>query len=162
MRVQELVSSLQECRRREAQMKEEKTEGKTDVIGAIMAAIGEMPETLGGQSKSQPRVESVQETLDTLERVEVDIEKEQTIEIMDEDVVCIEETFDSNVTAEKGDLIANESKLNEDELMEEVTNNKDTNKELMEEKTTNNEELSFTAALEQLEELGGLLDFSPL
>ena len=137
LRVQELASSLQECRRREAQMKEEKTEGKTDVIGAIMAAIGEMPDTLGGQSGIEIDVERVEQA-----------EIEPTIEIMDEDVVCIEETFDSSMTVENVDMISserNKSKLNEDiELMEEVTNT---------------EELSFTDALEQL---GGLLDFSPL
>ena len=141
VRVQALVSSLQECRRKEAQWKEEekKEEGKSDVIGAIMAAIGEMPDTgtLRGQSERQPFDLGVGSDLERL-----DTESEPTIEIMDEDVVCIEETFDSNLTAEKGEMTI-ESRLNKDELMEEETNN---------------EELSFTAALE---ELGGLLDFSP-
>ena len=146
VRVAELLSCLQECRRKEAQWKEEaegKEEGKKDVIGAIMAAIGEMPDndTLGGESEMQVfDLES--------DAMKVETERQATIEIMDEDVVCIEETFDSNLTVEKGDMISSErtkSKLNEDiELMEEVTNT---------------EELSFTDALEQL---GGLLDFSPL
>ena len=138
VRVQALVSSLQECRRKEAQWKEEaeeKKEGNGDVIGAIMAAIGEMPDTLGGQPE-RPAFDLGVES----ESVELDTERQPAIEIMDEDVVCIEETFDRNLTAEK-----------EDELMEEEV-------ELMEE-VTNKEELSFTAALE---ELGGLLDFSPL
>ena len=119
---------------------EEKKEGKTDVIGAIMAAIGEMPgsDTAGGESERPAfdlRVESDKERVDT--------ERQPSIEIIDEDVVCIEETFTSDLTAEK-DMMTSESEMNEDELMEEVTNN---------------EELSFTAALE---ELGGLLDISPL
>ena len=55
LRVEELVSSLQEYKRKEAKWKEEaeKKEGKTDVIGAIMAAIGEMPDSLRGQLESQ-------------------------------------------------------------------------------------------------------------
>ena len=93
-------------------------------------------------------------------------EQRTKIEIMDEDIVCIEENFDSNLMVENGAISKEEnftgSKQNDDELMEEVTNKED---ELMEkvankeELLTNNEELSFTAALE---ELGGLLDFSPL
>ena len=105
MRVQALVSSLQECRRKEAQWKEEaeeKKEGNGDVIGAIMAAIGEMPDTLGGQPE-RPAFDLGVES----ESVELDSERQPAIEIMDEDVVCIEETFDRNLTAEK-----------EDELME--------------------------------------------
>ena len=148
MRVQALVSSLQECRRKEAQWREEaeeKKEGNGDVIGAIMAAIGEMPDTLGGQSE-RPAFDLGVES----ESVELDSERQPAIEIMDEDVVCIEETFDRNLTAEK-DEMTSEREVNEDELMEEEV-------ELMEE-VTNKEELSFTAALE---ELGGLLDFSPL
>ena len=110
------------------------------MIGAIMAAIGEMPgsDTAGGESERPAfdlRVESDKERVDT--------ERQPSIEIIDEDVVCIEETFTSDLTAEK-DMMTSESEMNEDELMEEVTNN---------------EELSFTAALE---ELGGLLDISPL
>ena len=176
MRVEELALSLQEYKRKEAQWKEEteKKEGKTDVIGAIMAAIGEMPDSLRGQLESQTsdRVESDVERM----RGESGVERmgemggmgEQrtTIEIMDEDIVCIEENFDSNLMVENGPISSEEnfsgSKQNDDELMEEVTNKED---ELMEKVTnneellTNNEELSFTAALE---ELGGLLDFSPL
>ena len=148
VRVQALVSSLQECRRKEAQWREEaeeKKEGNGDVIGAIMAAIGEMPDTLGGQPE-RPAFDLGVES----ESVELDSERQPAIEIMDEDVVCIEETFDRNLTAEK-DEMTSEREVNEDELMEEEV-------ELMEE-VTNKEELSFTAALE---ELGGLLDFSPL
>ena len=172
MRVEELVSSLQEYKRKEAQWKEEaeKKEGKTDVIGAIMAAIGEMPDSLRGQLESQTsdRVESDVERMRGGEESGVERVGEQrtTIEIMDEDIVYIEENFDSNLMAENGVISSEEnfsgSKQNDDELMEEVTNKED---ELMEKVTnndellTNNEELSFTAALE---ELGGLLDFSPL
>ena len=115
------------------------------MIGAIMAAIGEMPDTLGGQPE-RPAFDLGVES----ESVELDSERQPGIEIMDEDVVCIEETFDRNLTAEK-DEMTSEREVNEDELMEEEV-------ELMEE-VTNKEELSFTAALE---ELGGLLDFSPL
>ena len=173
MRVKELVSSLQEYKRKEAQWKEEaeKKEGKTDVIGAIMAAIGEMPDSVRGQLESQTsdRVESDVERMrgeSGVERMGEMGEQRTTIEIMDEDIVCIEENFDSNLMAENGPISSEEnfsgSKQNDDELMEEVTNKED---ELMEKVTnndellTNNEELSFTAALE---ELGGLLDFSPL
>ena len=159
MRVQELVSCLQECRRKEAQwmkeVEEKKEEGKSDVIGAIMAAIGEMPDTLGG---GQPGTQAFDLDVETLgggqsereafdQLVESDVERvdgQATIEIMDEDVVCIEETFDSNLTVEKSDMFSEKNKQNEDDLMEEVTID---------------EELSFTAAME---ELGGLLDFSPL
>ena len=173
LRVKELVSSLQEYKRKEAQWKEEaeKKEGKTDVIGAIMAAIGEMPDSVRGQLESQTsdRVESDVERMrgeSGVERMGEMGEQRTTIEIMDEDIVCIEENFDSNLMAENGPISSEEnfsgSKQNDDELMEEVTNKED---ELMEKVTnndellTNNEELSFTAALE---ELGGLLDFSPL
>ena len=148
MRVQELVSCLQECRRKEAQwlkeVEEKKEEGKSDVIGAIMAAIGEMPDTLGGQSNTLGG-QAEREAFDQL--VESDVERvdgRTTIEIMDEDVVCIEETFDSNLTVENSDMISEKNKLNENNLMKEMTID---------------EELSFTAALE---ELGGLLDFSTL
>ena len=167
-----MVSSLQEYKRKEAQWKEEaeKKEGKTDVIGAIMAAIGEMPDSLRGQLESQTsdQVESDVKRMRGGEESGVERVGEQrtTIEIMDEDIVCIEENFDSNLMAENGAISSEEnfsgSKQNDDELMEEVTNKED---ELMEKVTnndellTNNEELSFTAALE---ELGGLLDFSPL
>ena len=172
MRVEELALSLQEYKRKEAQWMEEteKKEGKTDVIGAIMAAIGEMPDSLRGQLESQTsdQVESDVERMRGGEESGVERVGEQrtTIEIMDEDIVCIEENFDSNLMAENGPISSEEnfsgSKQNDDELMEEVTNKED---ELMEkvinneELLTNNEELSFTAALE---ELGGLLDFSPL
>ena len=181
LRVEELVSSLQEYKRKEAKWKEEaeKKEGKTDVIGAIMAAIGEMPDSLRGQLESQTsdrvesdvermRGESGVERMGEMGGMEVGGMGEQrtTIEIMDEDIVCIEENFDSNLMVENGPISSEEnfsgSKQNDDELMEEVTNKED---ELMEKVTnndellTNNEELSFTAALE---ELGGLLDFSPL
>ena len=66
MRVKELDSSLQEYKRKEAQWKEEteKKEGKTDVIGAIMAAIGEMPDSVRGQLESQ-----------TSDQVESDVER---------------------------------------------------------------------------------------
>ena len=181
MRVEELALSLQEYKRKEAQWKEEteKKEGKTDVIGAIMAAIGEMPDSLRGQLESQTsdqvesdvermRGESGVERMGGMGGMEVGGIGEQrtTIEIMDEDIVCIEENFDRNLMVENGAISSEEnfsgSKQNDDELMEEVTNKED---ELMEKVTnndellTNNEELSFTAALE---ELGGLLDFSPL
>ena len=177
LRVEELASSLQEYKRKEAQWKEEteKKEGKTDVIGAIMAAIGEMPDSLRGQLESQTsdQVESDVERMrgeSGVERMGMGVggmgEQRTKIEIMDEDIVCIEENFDSNLMVENGPISSEEnfsgSKQNDDELMEEVTNKED---ELMgkvtnnEELLTNNEELSFTAALE---ELGGLLDFSPL
>ena len=149
MRVQELVSCLQECRRKEAQwlkeVEEKKEEGKSDVIGAIMAAIGEMPDTLGGVQSDTLGGQAEREAFDQL--VESDVERvdgRTTIEIMDEDVVCIEETFDSNLTVENSDMISEKNKLNENNLMKEMTID---------------EELSFTAALE---ELGGLLDFSTL
>ena len=178
LRVEELASSLQEYKRKEAKWKEEaeKKEGKTDVIGAIMAAIGEMPDSLRGQLENQTsdQVESDVERMRGESGVErmggMEVggmgEQRTTIEIMDEDIVCIEENFDSNLMVENGPISSEEnfsgSKQNDDELMEEVTNKED---ELMEKVTnndellTNNEELSFTAALE---ELGGLLDFSPL
>lgn len=145
------------------------------MIGAIMAAIGEMPDSVRGQLESQTsdRVESDVERMrgeSGVERMGMGVggmgEQRTKIEIMDEDIVCIEENFDSNLMVENGAISKEEnftgSKQNDDELMEEVTNKED---ELMEkvankeELLTNNEELSFTAALE---ELGGLLDFSPL
>ena len=149
MRVEELVSYLQESRSKEAQwmkeVEEKKVEGKSDVIGAIMAAIGEMPDTLGGVQSDTLGGQAEREAFDQL--VESDVERvdgRTTIEIMDEDVVCIEETFDSNLTVENSDMISEKNKLNENNLMKEMTID---------------EELSFTAALE---ELGGLLDFSTL
>ena len=145
------------------------------MIGAIMAAIGEMPDSLRGQLESQTsdQVESDVERMrgeSGVERMGMGVggmgEQRTKIEIMDEDIVCIEENFDSNLMVENGPISSEEnfsgSKQNDDELMEEVTNKED---ELMERVTNNeellinNEELSFTAALE---ELGGLLDFSPL
>ena len=127
------------------EVEEKKEEGKSDVIGAIMAAIGEMPDTLGGVQSGTLGGQAEREAFDQL--VESDVERvdgRTTIEIMDEDVVCIEETFDSNLTMEKSDMFSEKNKLNENNLMKEMTID---------------EELSFTAALE---ELGGLLDFSPL
>ena len=127
------------------EVEEKKEEGKSDVIGAIMAAIGEMPDTLGGVQSDTLGGQAEREAFDQL--VESDVERvdgRTTIEIMDEDVVCIEETFDSNLTVENSDMISEKNKLNENNLMKEMTID---------------EELSFTAALE---ELGGLLDFSPL
>ena len=127
------------------EVEEKKEEGKSDVIGAIMAAIGEMPDTLGGVQSDTLGGQAEREAFDQL--VESDVERvdgRTTIEIMDEDVVCIEETFDSNLTVENSDMISEKNKLNENNLMKEMTID---------------EELSFTAALE---ELGGLLDFSTL
>ena len=196
VRVEELVSKLQEYRRREEEefrkKKEEEEKGKTDVIGAIMAAIGEMPDTQIGE---RPTLDLGGKDLERVEQLDDRMDVAQTpVEILDPDVFCIEEDVDNNSTdksshnASEGsgniNIVSEEEVLSleevevtnlEEELtkMEEEVNNKMeggvNNKERevvtveeevdgKEKEVDNMEELSFTAALE---ELGGLLDLCP-
>ena len=185
VRVEELVSKLQEYRRKEEEeyrkKKEEEEKGKTDVIGAIMAAIGEMPDTQTGE---RPTLDLVGKDL---ERVDDRMDVAQApVDISDPEVVCIEEDHNNstvkisqnasegsgniNIVSEEEVLSLEEVEVTnlEEELnkMEYEVNNKMegdvTNKErevvTVEEEVNNMEELSFTAALE---ELGGLLDLCP-
>ena len=192
VRVEELVSKLQEYRVREEEefrkKKEEEEKGKTDVIGAIMAAIGEMPETQTGE---RPTLDLVGKDL---ERVDDRMDVAQApVDISDPEVVCIEEdhinsTVKISQNASEGsgniNIVSEEEVLSleevevtnlEEELtkMEEEVNNTMegdvTNKKRevvtveeeadgKEKEVDNMEELSFTAALE---ELGGLLDLCP-
>ena len=179
------MSKLQEYRRKE----EEEEKGKTDVIGAIMAAIGEMPDTQTGE---RPTLDLVG---NDLERVEDRMNVAQVpIEVLDAEVVCIEEDVDNNSTDKSShnesggsgnkNIVSEEEVLSleevevtnlEEELtkmeeevnhkVEEEVNNKKREVVTVEEEVDgeknevdNMEELSFTAALE---ELGGLLDLCP-
>ena len=190
--MEELVSKLQEYRVREEEefrkKKEEEEKGKTDVIGAIMAAIGEMPDTQTGE---RPTLDLVGKDL---ERVDDRMDVAQApVEISDPEVVCIEEDHNNstvkisqnasegsgniNIVSEEEVLSLEEVEVTnlEEELtkMEEEVNNEIeggvNNKERKavtveeevdgkEKEVDNMEELSFTAALE---ELGGLLDLCP-
>ena len=190
--MEELVSKLQEYRVREEEefrkKKEEEEKGKTDVIGAIMAAIGEMPETQTGE---RPTLDLVGKDL---ERVDDRMDVAQApVEISDPEVVCIEEDHNNSTVkisqnASEGsgniNIVSEEEVLNLEEvevtnLEEELTkmeeevnneieggvNNKERKAVTVEEEVDgkekevdNMEELSFTAALE---ELGGLLDLCP-
>ena len=192
VRVEELVSKLQEYRVREEEefrkKKEEEEKGKTDVIGAIMAAIGEMPDTQTGE---RPTLDLVGKDL---ERVDDRMDVAQApVDISDPEVVCIEEDHinstvkisqnasegsgNTNIVSEEELLSLEEVEVTnlEEELtkMEEEVNNEIeggvNNKERKavtveeevdgkEKEVDNMEELSFTAALE---ELGGLLDLCP-
>ena len=193
VRVEELVSKLQEYRRKEEEeyrkKKEEEEKGKTDVIGAIMAAIGEMPDTQTGE---RPTLDLVGKDLEKVDdRMDV---AQVPIEVLDAEVVCIEEDVDNNSTdksshnASEGsgniNIVSEEEVLSleevevtnlEEELtkmeeevnhkVEEEVNNKKREVVTVEEEVDgkkkevdNMEELSFTAALE---ELGGLLDLCP-
>ena len=192
VRVEELVSKLQEYRVREEEefrkKKEEEEKGKTDVIGAIMAAIGEMPDTQTGE---RPTLDLVGKDL---ERVDDRMDVAQApVDILDPEVVCIEEDHNNstvkisqnasegsgniNIVSEEEVLSLEEVEVTnlEEELtkMEEEVNNEIeggvNNKERKavtveeevdgkEKEVDNMEELSFTAALE---ELGGLLDLCP-
>ena len=194
--MEELVSKLQEYRRREEEefrkKKEEENNGKTDVIGAIMAAIGEMPDTQTGE---RPTLDLVGKDLERMEEVDDRMDVAQApVDISDPEVVCIEGDVDHssivngshnanqgsgniNIVSEEEVLSLEEVEVTnlEEELnkMEYVVNNKMdgdvTNKERevvtveeeadgKEKEMDNMEELSFTAALE---ELGGLLDLCP-
>ena len=195
VRVEELVSKLQEYRRKEEEeykkKEEEEEKGKTDVIGAIMAAIGEMPDTQIGE---RPTLDLGGKDLERVEQLDDRMDVAQTpVEILDPEVVCIEEDHNNstvkisqnasegsgniNIVSEEEVLSLEEVEVTnlEEELtkMEEEVNNKMegdvTNKErevvTVEEEVDgkkkevdNMEELSFTAALE---ELGGLLDLCP-
>ena len=196
VRVEQLVSKLQEYRRKEEEeyrkKKEEEEKGKTDVIGAIMAAIGEMPDTQTGE---RPTLDLVGKDLERVEEVDDRMDVRQVpIEISDSEVVCIEGDVDHssivkgshnasegsgniNIVSEEEVLSLEEVEVTnlEEELnkMEYKVNNKMegdvTNKERevvtleeeadgKEKEVDNMEELSFTAALE---ELGGLLDLCP-
>ena len=192
VRVEELVSKLQEYRVREEEefrkKKEEEEKGKTDVIGAIMAAIGEMPDTQTGE---RPTLDLVGKDL---ERVDDRMDVAQApVDISDPEVVCIEEdhinsTVKISQNASEGsgniNIVSEEEVLSLEEvevtnLEEELTkmeeevnneieggvNNKERKAVTVEEEADgkekevdNMEELSFTAALE---ELGGLLDLCP-
>ena len=192
VRVEELVSKLQEYRVREEEefrkKKEEEEKGKTDVIGAIMAAIGEMPDTQTGE---RPTLDLVGKDL---ERVDDRMDVAQApVDISDPEVVCIEEdhinsTVKISQNASEGsgniNIVSEEEVLSLEEvevtnLEEELTkmeeevnneieggvNNKERKAVTVEEEVDgkekevdNMEELSFTAALE---ELGGLLDLCP-
>ena len=192
VRVEQLVSKLQEYRRKEEKeyrkKKEEEEKGKTDVIGAIMAAIGEMPDTQTGE---RPTLDLVGKDL---ERVDDRMDVAQApVDISDPEVVCIEEdhinsTVKISQNASEGsgniNIVSEEEVLSleevevtnlEEELtkMEEEVNNKveeevnNKRREVVtveeevdgkEKEVDNMEELSFTAALE---ELGGLLDLCP-
>ena len=192
VRVEELVSKLQEYRRKEEEeyrkKKEEEEKGKTDVIGAIMAAIGEMPDTQTGE---RPTLDLVGKDL---ERVDDRMDVAQApVDISDPEVVCIEEdhinsTVKISQNASEGsgniNIVSEEEVLSLEEvevtnLEEELTkmeeevnneieggvNNKERKAVTVEEEVDgkekevdNMEELSFTAALE---ELGGLLDLCP-
>ena len=192
VRVEQLVSKLQEYRRKEEEeyrkKKEEEEKGKTDVIGAIMAAIGEMPDTQTGE---RPTLDLVGKDL---ERVDDRMDVAQApVEISDPEVVCIEEDHNNSTVkisqnASEGsgniNIVSEEEVLNLEEvevtnLEEELTkmeeevnneieggvNNKERKAVTVEEEVDgkekevdNMEELSFTAALE---ELGGLLDLCP-
>ena len=190
-----MVSKLQEYRRKEEEeyrkKKEEEEKGKTDVIGAIMAAIGEMPDTQTGE---RPTLDLVGKDLERVEKVDDRMDVAQSpVEISDPEVVCIEEDHNNstvkisqnasegsgniNIVSEEEVLSLEEVEVTnlEEELtkMEEEVNNEIeggvNNKERevvtveeevdgKEKEVDNMEELSFTAALE---ELGGLLDFCP-
>ena len=192
VRVEELVSKLQEYRRKEEEefrkKKEEEEKGKTDVIGAIMAAIGEMPDTQTGE---RPTLDLVGKDLETVDdRMDV---AQAPVDISDPEVVCIEEDHNNSTVkisqnASEGsgniNIVSEEEVLSLEEvevtnLEEELTkmeeevnntmeggvNNKEREVVTVEEEADgkekevdNMEELSFTAALE---ELGGLLDLCP-
>ena len=187
VRVEELVSKLQEYRRKEEEeyrkKKEEEEKGKTDVIGAIMAAIGEMPETQTGE---RPTLDLVGKDLEKVEKLDDRMDVAQTpVDISDPEVVCIEEDQNNstvkisqnasegsgniNIVSEEEVLSLEEVEVTnlEEELtkMEEEVNDKKREVVTVEEEVDgkekevdNMEELSFTAALE---ELGGLLDLCP-